>query len=118
MIPIAHPIADRSTANMVLKCTKRQLEDGNLISGIKECQKRILKGELTKGLVVLSAATSPMDLIIHIPILCEEKSIPYLFVENASYMNGFTCVFLKNDKEEYGLVSKIIEWIHKECQCQ
>ncbi|ELA41661.1 uncharacterized protein VICG_01294 [Vittaforma corneae ATCC 50505] len=113
MIPIAHPIADEGTANMVLECTKKQLENGGLISGIKQCQKHILKGESSKALVVLSASTSPMDLITHIPILCEERNIPYLFVENTSYMNGFTCIVLNNGKEECSLVSKIIEWISK-----
>ena len=32
------------------------------------------------GIVVLAADISPMDVISHIPILCEDHNIPYIFV--------------------------------------
>lgn len=113
MIPIAHPLADSEMASLIHKYTKKQLEDGNLISGIRECQKYILKRVATEmsGLVVLNGSTSPMDLITHIPILCEEKKIPYVFVESPKDLNGFTCVVLKEKHEEikYEEVSELIK---------
>lgn len=111
MIPIAHPLADENTSKLILECTKKQLEDKVLISGVKDCQKEILKTEhltVQNMVMIFSAETYPMDLITHIPILCEDRNIPYYFVKNTDYMNGFTCVLLKNEDNKYQEVSKII----------
>lgn len=110
MIPIAHPLADEETAKAILECTLSIMEEGKLVNGIKECQKKILKNEIS-GLMVFNANTSPMDLITHIPILCEERNIPYVFVEKKEYLNGFTCVFLRSDLENESSkkVRKIVE---------
>lgn len=94
MIPIANPIADEQASEQILSITRKQLEEGNLVSGIKACQKALLKTE-SPGLMVLNAKTSPMDLITHIPILCEERGVPYIFVKDTSWINGFSCVLLK-----------------------
>ena len=34
------------------------------------------------GVVVLAADISPMDVISHIPVLCEDHNIPYIFVQS------------------------------------
>jgi H/ACA ribonucleoprotein complex subunit 2 len=34
------------------------------------------------GIVVLAADISPMDVISHIPVLCEDHNIPYVFVQS------------------------------------
>lgn len=33
-----------------------------------------------QGIVVLAADISPMDVISHIPVLCEDHGIPYIYV--------------------------------------
>ncbi|KAM0681433.1 hypothetical protein GINT2_000635 [Glugoides intestinalis] len=110
MLPIAQPLADRDIANEILECTKQQLQDGRLVSGIKECQKSILKTKVN-GLMVFNASTSPMDLITHIPILCEDRQIPYVFVESKEYLNGFTCVLLNISDDKEDVVKKLVEKI-------
>jgi H/ACA ribonucleoprotein complex subunit 2 len=35
---------------------------------------------LPLGIVILAADISPMDVIAHIPVLCEDHNIPYIFV--------------------------------------
>lgn len=35
---------------------------------------------LPLGIVILAADISPMDVISHIPVLCEDHNIPYIFV--------------------------------------
>lgn len=37
---------------------------------------------LDRSIMVLAANIAPMDVISHIPILCEEKGIPYIFVSS------------------------------------
>ena len=36
--------------------------------------------KLPIGIVVLAADISPMDVISHIPVLCEDHNIPYIYV--------------------------------------
>ncbi|KAK7845269.1 h/aca ribonucleoprotein complex subunit 2-like protein [Quercus suber] len=51
------------------KCLKR---------GVKEVVKSIRRGH--KGLCVIAGNISPIDVITHVPILCEEADIPYIYV--------------------------------------
>ncbi|CAG7848788.1 SubName: Full=Probable NHP2-nucleolar rRNA processing protein {ECO:0000313/EMBL:CCA74907.1} [Serendipita indica DSM 11827] len=46
--------------------------------GVKEVVKGIRKGE--KGILILAADISPMDIISHLPGLSEEYKVPYVFV--------------------------------------
>ncbi|XP_008936684.1 PREDICTED: H/ACA ribonucleoprotein complex subunit 2, partial [Merops nubicus] len=50
--------------------------------GVKEVQKFINKGE--KGITVLAGDTLPIDVYCHIPIMCEDRSIPYAYVPSKS----------------------------------
>ena len=46
--------------------------------GVKEVVKALRKGE--KGLVVIAGDISPADVISHIPVLCEDSSVPFVFI--------------------------------------
>src|SRR5690606_10973233 len=37
---------------------------------------------LPQGFVILAADISPMDVISHLPVLCEDHSVPYVFVKS------------------------------------
>ncbi|CAD26004.1 HIGH MOBILITY GROUP-LIKE NUCLEAR PROTEIN (HMG2) [Encephalitozoon cuniculi GB-M1] len=106
MIPIASPLASESTEEMIAKLVRSQAERGGLATGIKKCQKRVLEG--SKGLLVLTADTTPMDLITHLPALCEDRGTKYVFVRSKSSIpNGFTCVFLEMDGSD--TLRKVLE---------
>ncbi|ADM12581.1 rRNA processing protein [Encephalitozoon intestinalis ATCC 50506] len=106
MIPIASPIASESTTEMIASLVRDQAERGVLSTGIKKCQKRILEG--SRGLLVLTADTTPMDLITHLPAVCEDRGIKYVFVRRkVSLPNGFTCVFLEMDGSD--MLAKVLE---------
>ncbi|KAG5858998.1 ribosomal protein L7Ae [Encephalitozoon hellem] len=96
MIPIASPLASEPVEEVIAKLISEQAERSTLSTGIKKCQKRILEG--SKGLLVLTADTTPMDLITHLPALCEDRGVKYIFVRKKSSIPGrFTCVFLEMD---------------------
>ena len=42
--------------------------------------KSIRKG--VKGICVLAADVNPVDVISHIPVLCEDNNIPYIYVRS------------------------------------
>lgn len=52
----------------------------NLKRGVKDVVKSIKKGN--KGIVILAADVTPSDVISHIPVLCEDNGIPYIFVRS------------------------------------
>lgn len=32
--------------------------------------------------VILAADTEPLEILLHIPLLCEDKNVPYVFIKN------------------------------------
>ncbi|KAH9410620.1 putative ribosomal protein [Ordospora pajunii] len=92
MIPIAHPLAKGTTEQMIAALANEYADKAMLVTGIKKCLRHI--EQESEGLLVLTADTTPMDLITHLPSLCEERGIKYVFVnDKACIPNRFTCVF-------------------------
>lgn len=66
--------------------------------GVKECVKAIRKSpaaspgqkptDTPNGIVILAADISPMDVISHIPVLCEDHGIPYIFVPSRAELGA------------------------------
>ena len=48
--------------------------------GVKETVKAVRKGQA--GLVIIAADISPIDVLSHLPILCEDKGVPYMYVKS------------------------------------
>ena len=46
-------------------------------NGLKDVQTRIRKGET--GIVVFAGDVTPIEVMCHLPAVCEEKQIPYVF---------------------------------------
>jgi H/ACA ribonucleoprotein complex subunit 2 len=72
----------------VNKCLKR---------GVKEVVKALRKSpipaanaaiDIPNGIVILAADISPMDVISHIPVLCEDHGIPYVFVTSRAELGA------------------------------
>ncbi|GAA5877475.1 hypothetical protein JCM8547_001084 [Rhodosporidiobolus lusitaniae] len=75
---IARPLGEGKAGKHVLKLVKKSSKCRHLKRGVKEVVKSIRKGE--KGIVVLAADISPMDILTHIPLLAEEANCPYIWV--------------------------------------
>ncbi|EJU06178.1 L30e-like protein [Dacryopinax primogenitus] len=78
--PIARPLAVKKLLKKVHKTVKRASKARQVKRGVKEVVKGIRKGD--KGLLVLAADISPIDIISHLPVLSEEADIPYIFVSS------------------------------------
>ncbi|KAI0254390.1 putative RNA-binding protein L7Ae [Lactifluus subvellereus] len=76
--PIAHPLAQKKLLKKLQKTIKRASKARQVKRGVKEVAKAIRKGE--KGLLVLAADITPIDIISHLPVLSEEAHIPYIFI--------------------------------------
>ena len=76
--PIANPLADKKLLKKVLKCVKAAAKEKAIRRGVKEVVKALKKGE--SGLSIIAGDISPIEVIAHVPILCEEKNIAYVYV--------------------------------------
>merc|ERR1711971_1185920 len=64
----------------LVKLIKKSMKDKLVHRGVKETVKAVRRG--TKGLVIIAADISPIDVLSHLPILCEDKDIPYIYVKS------------------------------------
>ncbi|KAK8657758.1 hypothetical protein V6N13_035981 [Hibiscus sabdariffa] len=78
LAPIAKPLAAKRLCKKTLKLVRKAAEHKCLKRGVKEVVKSIRRGH--KGLCVIAGNISPIDVITHVPILCEEADIPYIYV--------------------------------------
>lgn len=75
---IAKPLASKKLTKRVYKTAKKATKAKSIRRGVREVVKSLRKGE--KGLVVLAGDVSPIDVITHIPVYCEDRSIPYVYI--------------------------------------
>ena len=78
--PIATPLAADKLSKAVLKLVKKGMKHKLIKRGVKETVKAVRKDQ--DGVVIIAADISPIDVLSHLPILCEDKTIPYVFVRS------------------------------------
>ncbi len=65
-------------ANKVLKLLSTVKDGGKIKKGINETTKSIERK--TAKLVVVAKDVTPEEIVVHIPMLCKEMKVPYVFV--------------------------------------
>lgn len=78
VLPFAQPLASKKLNKKVLKTVKKASKAKHVKRGVKEVVKALRKGE--KGLIVIAGDISPPDVISHIPVLCEDSAVPFIFI--------------------------------------
>ncbi|CAI7739730.1 unnamed protein product [Closterium sp. NIES-54] len=125
---IAKPLADPTFNQKVLQLVKKAAKHkGYLRRGVKEVAKAVRKGE--RGVCVLGGDVSPIDVISHLPVVCEEANIPYTYVPsradlgNAAITKRPTSVVLVLPTASKGKPAEVEEGfseefkaVHGECQ--
>jgi large subunit ribosomal protein L7Ae len=64
----------------VLQLVETAKNTGEIRKGTNEATKAIERG--IAKLVVIAEDTEPKEIIMHLPALCDEKKVPYVFVPN------------------------------------
>lgn len=91
----------------------------------KKWQKRVFVLFLYFSLVVLAGDVSPMDVLSHLPVLCEDNSIPYIFVPSkgalgmASSTRRPTCCIMLTTPDSKSTDSDYVSYFedtHARCQ--
>ncbi|XP_076836174.1 H/ACA ribonucleoprotein complex subunit 2-like protein [Brachyhypopomus gauderio] len=103
--PIANPLASRKLSKKLYKCIKKAAKLKQIRRGVKEVQKFINKGET--GIVVLAGDTLPIEVYCHLPIMCEDRNLPYAYIPSKADLGSSagskrpTCVILIKRHDEY-----------------
>jgi len=113
---IAKPLASKKATKKLHKLVKKASQAKFVKRGVKEVVKALRKGE--KGFCIIAGDISPIDVITHLPIMCEDRQVPYLYVPSkhdlgaaASTKRPTSCVLLnpKDGFAEMDLYKKMMK---------
>ncbi|KAI9003176.1 50S ribosomal protein L30e-like protein [Gaertneriomyces semiglobifer] len=103
--PLAQPLASKKLTKKVLKTVKKASKQKHIRRGVKEVVKSLRKG--SKGLVVIAGDISPIDVISHVPVMCEESDVAYIYVPSkedlgsaGSTKRATSCVMVMDRKRD------------------
>ena len=74
----AFPLADAKLTVNILNLVQQANNYKQLKKGANEATKTLNRG--TAELIILAADTEPLAILLHLPLLCEDKNVPYVFV--------------------------------------
>lgn len=78
--PKAYPLADPNLTTKILNLVEQAQNGGELRRGANEATKTLNRN--LSELIVLAADAEPLEIILHLPLLCEDKNVPYVFVRS------------------------------------
>ncbi|GJQ87832.1 hypothetical protein Trydic_g12050 [Trypoxylus dichotomus] len=78
--PKAYPLADTYLTNRILNLVQNTAASGLLRKGVKEVTKAVNRG--VAEFVVMASDADPMEILLHLPLLCKDKNVPYVFVKS------------------------------------
>ena len=119
LIPIATPLAGHRLTKKIGTLITQSCENKSLLYGVKDSVKSLKKKE--EGICILGGNVTPMDVITHIPIICEEKKTPYVFFPTKEQISTYAqrtspvaCVIIKKPTksellEEYNSIIEEIK---------
>lgn len=103
---ISSPLCSKKSTKKAHKLVRKASSIKHIRRGVKEVVKALRKGET--GLAILAGDIYPIDVVSHLPILLEEKSVPYLFVPSkfdlgaaASTKRPTSCVLVRTPKKDF-----------------
>jgi U4/U6 small nuclear ribonucleoprotein SNU13 len=86
----AWPVADAALSQEILDLVQQASHYRQLKKGANEATKTLNRG--ISEIVILAADTAPLAILLHLPLLCEDKNTPYVSVETVSGKGfGLTC---------------------------
>lgn len=72
----AWPVADAALAQEILDLVQQASHYRQLKKGANEATKTLNRG--ISEIVILAADTAPLAILLHLPLLCEDKNTPYV----------------------------------------
>jgi U4/U6 small nuclear ribonucleoprotein SNU13 len=76
--PKAYPLADAELSNKIMDLVQQASHYKQLKKGANEATKTLNRG--ISEFIVMAADAEPLEILLHLPLLCEDKNVPYVFV--------------------------------------
>ena len=86
---IANPLAGKKLTKALHKTMKKAVKVKSIKRGVREVTKGLRKGE--KGIVVLAGDVTPIDVYSHLPVMCEDRNVPYCYVPSKMNLGTAVC---------------------------
>lgn len=86
--PKAYPLADAQLTRTIIDLLKQAVNYKQLKKGANEATKALNRG--LAEFVVMAADAEPLEILLHLPLLCEDKNVPYVFVPSKAAL-GRAC---------------------------
>jgi H/ACA ribonucleoprotein complex subunit 2 len=109
-------MASKKTTKKLHKLVKKASAAKFVRRGVKEVVKALRKG--SKGFCIIAGDISPIDVVVHLPIMCEDRQIPYFYVPSktdlgaaASTKRPTSCILVtpKDSFAEMELYDKLMK---------
>ncbi|KAM0555082.1 hypothetical protein ACHAPJ_006431 [Fusarium lateritium] len=95
VVPFAIPVADEKGMKKVYKTIRKAAKNNTLKRGVKEVVKTLRKSPPSApgytsfpGVVIIAGDISPMDVVSHLPVLCEDHNVPFIFVTSRAELGA------------------------------
>ena len=76
IFPLASKSIQKDIFNTITRCAQLK----KIKKGANEATKTLNRG--ISDLIVIAADVKPLEIVLHLPLLCEDKNVPYVFVES------------------------------------
>ena len=76
IFPLASKSIQKDIFNTITRCSQLK----KIKKGANEATKTLNRG--ISDLIVIAADVKPLEIVLHLPLLCEDKNVPYVFVES------------------------------------
>lgn len=114
--------ASKEIQDLAYELVEKARDNGKVSKGTNEATKQVERG--MAKLVVMAEDVTPEEILAHMPVLCEEKKIPYTYVPSkqelgsaAGLLVGTAAVAIVNpgkEKEGIDSIVKKIETVKKQ----
>lgn len=78
--PKAYPLADEELNKQILDLVQQAMNYKQLKKGANEATKTLNRGKA--DIILMAADAEPIEILMHLPLLCEDKNVPYVFVRS------------------------------------
>lgn len=84
----AFPLANKVLTKELFQVINKATQIKKIKKGANEATKTLNRG--VSDLIIMAADAKPLEIVLHLPLLCEDKNVPYVFVESQKHL-GRAC---------------------------
>lgn len=82
------PLADEDLTVKILDLVQQAANYKQIKKGANEATKALNRGQAE--FIIMAADAEPLEILLHLPLLCEDKNVPYVFLPAKSSL-GRAC---------------------------